>query len=132
MVNHQTLEPFLKDVYGDLTPLYGSGFYHWHRVQLHRTLRELAAAPEDPRGPTADITLGHKIADVDCDDGLIILTNGEKVRKDLIIVADGYQVRIDKHVLTASNHDSHHLTVTFTHQARLSHLCLSAVLFSEL
>jgi salicylate hydroxylase len=72
---------------------YGHSLYHWHRVDLHQTLRDHAASRDLQLSPPAHLSLGQRIVDVDCDQGAILFEDGKQVRKDLLVIADGHKVR---------------------------------------
>ncbi|KAL9062190.1 MAG: hypothetical protein Q9157_009143, partial [Trypethelium eluteriae] len=65
-----------KEKYGDVL----NGF---HRVDIHRGLREKA----EELG--VKILLGKEVVDLDCEAGTFTTKDGETVTKDLIILADG-------------------------------------------
>lgn len=53
---------------------------------MHRHLREMTEAAG------ATIRLGSQVMDVDPETGIIVLKDGTKVQKDLVVVADGQHV----------------------------------------
>ncbi|KAI0480047.1 hypothetical protein GGR56DRAFT_686972 [Xylariaceae sp. FL0804] len=95
-----TLECFHRHAYADLAddPTTGHhGAWSLHRVDLHRGLRELATGPgpgPDGGGPPVEIRLGCEAAGVDCDEGVVRLADGSKVRRDLVVIADGAHSRL--------------------------------------
>ena len=76
----------------DVEEKYGAKWNFYHRVDVHRSLKEMAEDPEAP-GKPATIRLGSQVVDIDCDAGIITLIDGTKHQKDLIVVADGQHVR---------------------------------------
>ncbi|WQF88258.1 Putative FAD-binding domain, FAD/NAD(P)-binding domain superfamily [Colletotrichum destructivum] len=76
----------------DFTPKYGAPFCFFHRVDLHSELRRLATEPTDKRLRTARLHLCTSVAGVD-DDGTLWFQDGTRVRKDLVVAADGIRVR---------------------------------------
>lgn len=87
-VDFQTLKPFQKDDLSMCRSEYGHALYHYHRVDLHSGLREMALNP-DGEGPVPTLHLGEKVIDVDCEAGVITLEGARTIKKDLIIIADG-------------------------------------------
>ncbi|KAF4454189.1 hypothetical protein F53441_3189 [Fusarium austroafricanum] len=73
--------PFQKGQFGAERMLY-------HRQDLQAALGT-AAASENAYGKPVDVRTGCQVASVDCDEGIVTLDSGEKVRGDLIIGADG-------------------------------------------
>ena len=68
-----------------------------HRVDLHNELRRLAELPVaefgEGYGPPAKIWLNSEVTfETDIESGVICLKSGEKLKKDLIIAADGVHV----------------------------------------
>lgn len=72
--------------FSNVEELYGDKWYFYHRVDMHKHLREMAEAAG------AVIQLGKRVDDVDIDSGEITLKDGTKVQKDLVIIADGQHV----------------------------------------
>jgi salicylate hydroxylase len=70
----------------DVEQKYGNKWYFYHRVDMHRRLREMASTAG------AIIRLGHQVVDVDIETGVIHLQQGMTSQKDLVIVADGQHV----------------------------------------
>lgn len=87
-VDGKTLEIDQKEDLSVCRADFGHSFYHYHRVDLHSGLRDIALDLEGA-GPTPILHLGQKVEDIDCEAGLITLANGEQKSKDLIIIADG-------------------------------------------
>lgn len=65
---------------------FGNKWYFYHRVDMHRHLREMAESAG------AVIRLGAQVMDVDPETGVIDLKDGSRVQKDLVLVADGQHV----------------------------------------
>ncbi|KAI1281428.1 FAD/NAD(P)-binding domain-containing protein [Xylaria sp. FL0933] len=90
--------------YEDIETVMGSPSLSFHRVDLHNGLRALAtedgAMDSGARGEGEDgsrggrgtpvvIHLGCEVRGVDCDNGILMLADGTRVQKDLVIIADG-------------------------------------------
>ncbi|KIX94801.1 uncharacterized protein Z520_09491 [Fonsecaea multimorphosa CBS 102226] len=85
-----TLEPMAPTLnFSNAEKLYGNKWFFYHRVDMHRRLREQA----EEAG--AIIRLGTQVMDVDPETGVISLKNGTKVQKDLVVVADGQHDRLN-------------------------------------
>ncbi|EHY56535.1 hypothetical protein ABEF92_005186 [Exophiala dermatitidis] len=85
-----TLEPMAPTIdFGNVEQLYGNKWHFYHRVDMHRHLREMAVAAG------ATIRLGKQVMDVDPENGMIDLRDGSQVQKDLVVVADGQHDRIN-------------------------------------
>ena len=67
---------------------FGSKWFFYHRVDMHRHLKELA----ESHGTI--IRLGNQVMDVDPDTGMIDLKDGSRIQKDLVIIADGQHVSV--------------------------------------
>lgn len=65
---------------------YGYVFDSFHREDLHQALRQLA------RAHGVRIEFGRQAVDVDCAAGSITFEASERVKKDLVVVADGIRV----------------------------------------
>lgn len=79
--------------FANVEELYGDKWFFYHRVDMHRHLRELAEAAG------AVIRLGKRVDDVEINTGEITLKDGTVVQKDLVVVADGQHVRFTFTVL---------------------------------
>lgn len=85
-----TLEPMAPTLsFADVKEKFGTRWLFYHRVDMHRTLRELA----EEQG--ALIRLGNKVVDVDVDAGIIHIEGGAKHQKDLVVIADGQHDQIN-------------------------------------
>ena len=84
-----------REEYVDMADRFGHGAWSFHRVDLHRGLKDLAVHPVDNQGmgPPVDIKLGSDVAGVDCEQGILKLADGRTVKKDLVVIADGAHVR---------------------------------------
>jgi len=89
-----TLEVDHHDCFDGVRAKYGYMFNAFHRVDLHSGLRELAE-----RHHSVPIRLGCEVYHVDCEAGIISLTDGTHVQKDLIVVANGDKVSFAVHPL---------------------------------
>jgi salicylate hydroxylase len=87
-----TLDHMYRDVYGSMEEKYGHKNWSFHRVDLHEGLIKLATDVDVSKGRPAKIRLATEVTDIDCEKGEMTTANGEKVRKDLVIVADGAHV----------------------------------------
>ncbi|CZR40566.1 uncharacterized protein FPRO_05466 [Fusarium proliferatum ET1] len=67
---------------------YKAPFYFFHRVDLHQELRKLATEPTPTRSRVARIHLATAVSRVEID-GTVTLEDNTKVKKDLIVAADG-------------------------------------------
>lgn len=85
-MNADTLEVTAQESLKDVEETFGDRMCSYHRVDLHSGLRELA----DKAG--AKIRLGAEIVDVEPDEGSAYTKGGEKVKKDLWVLADGCHV----------------------------------------
>jgi salicylate hydroxylase len=88
------LEMDNHDCFDGVRAKYGYMFNAFHRVDLHNGLRELAE-----RHHSVPIRLGCEVCHVDCEAGIISLTDGAHVQKDLIVVANGDKVSFAVHPL---------------------------------
>ncbi|KAK5173242.1 uncharacterized protein LTR77_001923 [Saxophila tyrrhenica] len=61
------------------------GYPHWqcYRPDLQRLLYDAAVAAG------ADVRFGQKVADVDVDQGIVVLADGKREEADLVVAADG-------------------------------------------
>lgn len=82
-----TLEVLYQESYDHVLQKYGYPFNAFHRVDLHKVLREMATEKHG-----AHISLGMGVKEVDCKGGKITFENGETAQKDLVIIADGIRV----------------------------------------
>lgn len=85
MRSFDTCDPVFTDLFDDLER-FGYPHYSFHRVDLHRELREQAQTLG------ATIRTGTAVERVDCDTGLIGFADGTEVPKGLIVIADGIKV----------------------------------------
>lgn len=80
--------------FSDVEQKYGNRWFFYHRVDMHKQLREMASSDSLP-GKAAIIHLGCQVMDVDPEEGIIHLKDGSKIQKDLVIVADGQHDRLN-------------------------------------
>lgn len=90
MVDQHTLKPLYADDFEHLEEEFGESLWHYHRVDLHHIVKELATDGDE--GPKATIRFGEPVDDIDPDKGVIILRSGEEIKKDLVIIANGTKV----------------------------------------
>lgn len=95
MARADTLEYFLVEEYPGLSDevSFGQGSWSFHRVDLHRGLRELAVS-EDGEGKPVEMNLGCEVVELDCEKGVLTLVDGRTVKKDLVVLADGAHVSL--------------------------------------
>ncbi|KAK5022252.1 hypothetical protein LTS07_010128 [Exophiala sideris] len=85
-----TLEPMAPTLsFANVEQQFGNKWYFYHRVDMHRHLREMA----ETAGTT--IRLGAQVVDVDPESGIIHLKDGSQYQKDLVIIADGQHDRFN-------------------------------------
>ena len=92
-MHHESLEPLAIHSFEDVEQRFGNWLYHWHRVELHQTLRDHATLPNPQARQPGSVSLSKAITNVDCDKGIIFLEDGQQIQKDLLIIADGHKVR---------------------------------------
>ncbi|KAM3415702.1 hypothetical protein BST61_g9217 [Cercospora zeina] len=83
MVNATTLDVEYQFGFEDVPEKFGYNLNAYHRVDLHRGLREMA------EGPGVDILLGTEVVDLDCEEGVVKFKDDSSAKQDLIVVADG-------------------------------------------
>jgi salicylate hydroxylase len=90
-IKADTLDLDSESKFDNIKEKYGDRWLLLHRADLHSGLRRLV---EKMPVATPTINLGNAISDIDTESGDIFLTSGQKVSKDLIIVADGSHSRL--------------------------------------
>jgi len=85
-VNAQNLEVKVEDSLTDVEEKFGERICAYHRVDLHRGLRECA----ERLG--VEIRLGAEVLSVQAEKGEFVLECGEVVKKDFVVLADGCHV----------------------------------------
>ena len=83
-IKADTIEVDSEEHFEGVEEKYGSRWLLFHRADLHAGLRELV-----DKAQCVDVCLGIAVSDVDVEEGLVVLGNGEQVKKDLIVIADG-------------------------------------------
>ncbi|KAH6894469.1 hypothetical protein B0T10DRAFT_456699 [Thelonectria olida] len=78
---------------------FGADRILYHRQDLQSSLQSAAVSP-DLTGNPAVIRTSSQVVDVDCEEGIVTLENGEKVRGDVIIGADGVHSAVRTAVLS--------------------------------
>ncbi|KAI2637527.1 FAD/NAD(P)-binding domain-containing protein [Xylaria nigripes] len=65
--------------------------YSLHRIDLHQGLEELARTEDSGicKGIPVAIRWGCEVRGIDCENGILALSDGSKVQKDLVVIADG-------------------------------------------
>jgi salicylate hydroxylase len=86
MLQFDTLEIQYRETYDHIKEKYGYPFNAYHRIDLHKKLREMATTCG------AQIRLGSEVKDANSKDGVITFTNGESLQKDLLVLANGVKV----------------------------------------
>ena len=76
----------------DYSKIYGQPWLLYHRVDLHNELKRTATEPRPHTSNIASIELSAEVSDIDLD-GHITFRDGRRVKKDVIVVADGIRVR---------------------------------------
>lgn len=84
-IKADTAEVDSEEIFNNTEAQYGHRWLLFHRADLHNGLRELV----NGLAPAPLIRLGAQVIDVDIQSGIITLSSGETIPKDLIIVADG-------------------------------------------
>ncbi|MCJ1472600.1 hypothetical protein MMC13_001249 [Lambiella insularis] len=90
-MNGQSGEIIERHPFADYQKLYGAPWLLYHRVDLHKELKNLAFETGANSSRVAKLHLSSPIQEIGLD-GTLILPNGEKVKKDLVVVADGVHV----------------------------------------
>ncbi|KAI1879597.1 hypothetical protein JX265_002551 [Neoarthrinium moseri] len=93
MVDAHTLESAFVGDLKDVHTKFGANMGFYHRVDLHNTLKAMAESQEGQPGKPVTIKLGLGVVDVECEAGTIILSDGSKIVKDLVVLADGIRSR---------------------------------------
>ncbi|KAL9114910.1 MAG: hypothetical protein Q9227_001153 [Pyrenula ochraceoflavens] len=88
-MNGDDLSTYIFNDHSHWQKEYGERGYFFHRVDLHNGLKELAQHSPSTSEPAAKIRTSAAVEAIDPDTGKIILANGEEIKKDLIVVADG-------------------------------------------
>jgi len=91
LLDAHTLDVLRSVAVPDTRQRYGAPWFLFHRVDLHLQLKKLATEPRPNTKSVAKINLSSEVADIDLE-GAVSLTNGECVKKDLVVVADGVRV----------------------------------------
>jgi len=91
LLDANTLDVLRSVEIPDTRKRYAAPWFIFHRVDLHSQLKKLATEPRPNTEAVAKINLSSEVADIDLE-GTITLANGECVKKDLVVVADGLRV----------------------------------------
>ncbi|KAI9691331.1 MAG: hypothetical protein M1820_009752 [Bogoriella megaspora] len=81
---------------------YGAEFYFMHRVDLHNELRRLAEE-SDGRTEPVKIILSADVVGADPGTGQLVLNDGTKYKKDVIVAADGVHSFLTSKILGTEN-----------------------------
>lgn len=84
-IKADTIEVDSEEKFTDIKEKYGDRWLLFHRADLHAGLKALVEAQQ----PKPETHLGNGVVDVDVHSGVVTLSTGEQVKKDLIIIADG-------------------------------------------
>ena len=76
----------LEDTFEDVEERFGERICAYHRVDLHRGLREVAEAVG------VKIRLACEVVDIDAGKGEFEIKGGERVKSDFVVLADGSHV----------------------------------------
>lgn len=82
-LDHETLEVKMHFSFEGVPERYGHACNAFHRVDMHVEMRRIAV------NLGAELRLACEAVDVDCEQGIIVLKDGRKLKKDLVIIADG-------------------------------------------
>jgi salicylate hydroxylase len=93
-IKADTIELDSEVKFDNIKEKYGDRWVLLHRVDLHSGLKRLVEGANHP----PKIHLGTPVSDIDPEAGTITLENGEIVKKDLIVVADGSHSRVIKRI----------------------------------
>lgn len=74
---------------------YGHKLNYYHRVDLHRTLRELAQGEVLNGREQVKIRLASEVAEIDYDNATLTTQDGTRFEKDLLVISDG--VKVSRH-----------------------------------
>lgn len=89
----ETLECRIRVQTSGLEDKFGSEVYSYHRLDLHNALRELVTSQQS-NGMVPSIRLGREVVGVDSETGVVTLQGGEQLKKDLVVIADGFKVSL--------------------------------------
>ncbi|KAL6696608.1 hypothetical protein J3F84DRAFT_303256 [Trichoderma pleuroticola] len=73
---------------GDYRERFGTDYNNFHRIDLHKHLKNVATA-EAGQGPPAQLKVWHKAIKLDPAEGRITFENGNEVVHDVVVCADG-------------------------------------------
>ncbi|KAK2037168.1 FAD binding domain-containing protein [Colletotrichum somersetense] len=100
--NAVTMEILGTDSLADNEDYYNANLWYAHRVDLHETLRKMATGSAGPGVPVV-IHLNSPAARYEPDLPAVYLENGEEIRADLIVGADGIRSTARKVVFGHEN-----------------------------
>nr|A0A8K1Y6D8.1 RecName: Full=FAD-dependent monooxygenase phomE; AltName: Full=Phomopsin biosynthesis cluster protein E [Diaporthe leptostromiformis]BDA39137.1 flavin-dependent monooxygenase [Diaporthe leptostromiformis] len=98
IIDGTNMQVLIPDYYKDSESKWGLPMYAVHRVDLHTQLRLLATQKEGP-GQPCDVQVRSKVVSYDAEGAKVTTENGEVLRADLIIAADGVHSTAVKQVL---------------------------------
>ncbi|KAK1251873.1 hypothetical protein MKX07_007352 [Trichoderma sp. CBMAI-0711] len=73
---------------GDYRQRFGTDYNNFHRIDLHKHLKEVATA-EAGQGPPAQLKVWHRAVRLDSREGRIAFDNGAEAVHDVVVCADG-------------------------------------------
>jgi salicylate hydroxylase len=75
----------------NMATLYGEPWYFLHRVDLHNELKDMVINKGAANGNVAKLHLSTSVSNVE-KDGTIEFADGNKTKRDVVVVADGIRV----------------------------------------
>ncbi|KAF2465697.1 FAD/NAD(P)-binding domain-containing protein [Lindgomyces ingoldianus] len=88
-VHGESLKVVIHEDFSGVESRFGDRMCAYHRVDLHTGLRDLAEREREGWAPPAKIKLGAEVVGVDAEKGELTLSDGIRVEKDLVVLADG-------------------------------------------
>lgn len=90
LIKHNWSNGDVTGVYdlGDYKAKFGYPYFNFHRIDIHKTLKDTATSLEG-LGDACHLFTNHKAIKVDPETGHIVFENGEEADAELIIAADG-------------------------------------------
>ncbi|KAK4934616.1 hypothetical protein LTR10_024166 [Elasticomyces elasticus] len=97
----KTLELLRSATTPDFSQIYDHPWLLYHRADLHDELKRTATQPRPHTSNVARMNLLSEVSDISLD-GDIFLADGRKVRKDVIIIADGIRTRFASKIVEST------------------------------
>lgn len=98
LIDGTNMQILVPTWYKDCESTWGHPIYSVHRVDLHTQLRQLATQAEG-RGRPCEMRVRAKVVDYDAAGGRVTTEEGEVLRADLVVAADGVHSTAVQHVL---------------------------------